>query len=352
LGGEGKITDAQQQFLGVVINKSARLERLINDLTELARLEKGEIKLNHTPIDLNNILQDIAISIQPQADVKKVDLKINYAPTIPFGIGDSARLSNVVTQILTQSIKVSPRGGQVIVETKEDENRAYIRLTDLGMSMPKAKADTLFINFHGPESPAGPEFINSGLRFPILKAVISNMEGEIWIESEIGKGKTFVIALPKEKKSGGNTAPVRENPFGAEQFKATQTSGIFVQQHPQAEVQIDMDRPKIVNSLSSISAGIGSEQKEGAAAGEQAKLAFKIQGNKISDWNSGKAEEVPKVSEVLSMEKPQGPKVQLPGADTIVPPEFFGAGQKEIANIPEELPPLPDLMDDKGTDII
>ncbi|MFW6211189.1 MAG: ATP-binding protein, partial [bacterium] len=201
LGGEGKITDAQQQFLGVVINKSARLERLINDLTELARLERSEIKTAKQPVDVNNIIQDILFAIQPQADVKKVEIKTEFSPSLPTVLADSSKLSSVITQLITQAIKVSPRGSRITAETKEEGNNVSIRLTDFGMSMPRDKAKALFLNFHGPESSAGPEFINTGLRFPIIKAVIENMDGEIRLESEIGKGKTFVILLPKDNRN-------------------------------------------------------------------------------------------------------------------------------------------------------
>ena len=183
LGGEGKITDAQQQFLGVVINKSARLERLINDLTELARLEKGDAQAPGHPVEINTVVQDVIFAIQPQADIKKVDLKVNFSPALSIATGDTSKLSSVISQLLNQAIKVSPRGGQVIVETKESGKDLVIRITDFGMSMPQSKSSILFVNFHGPESTAGPEFINSGLRFPILKAIIDNMGGKIWIES-------------------------------------------------------------------------------------------------------------------------------------------------------------------------
>ena len=406
LGGEGKITDAQQQFLGVVINKSARLERLINDLTELAKLEKGETKLAQSPVDINNIVQDIIFAIQPQADIKKVDLKVNFAPTLPTGYGDGPRLSSVTSQLLNQAIKVSPRGGQVVVETKDGGKDVIIRITDFGMSMPQSKATSLFLNFHGPESVAGPEFINTGLRFPIIKAVAKSMGGDIWIESEIGKGKTFVVSLPKKKGEASSSASA-----GA----GASTSALG------AAADRPADKPGIKPMAGKSPAPGGS---------------VKIQRNVMSDVplpGAGKKEEPSTVSDLLSFDdkgrKPEGAAPKIPGKDVNVPPGLLKkeeppsvppgvssvvkaeeekpedrpkvqplAGGPPVAPkspepkpadavpgkapepsasaeastsalgatadrpadkpktaepvLPDELPPLPDLEDDKGTDII
>ena len=364
LGGEGKITDAQQQFLGVVINKSARLERLINDLTELAKLEKGEIKLGKQAVDINNIIQDTIFAIQPQADIKKVELKINFSPSLPTGYGDSGRLSNVATQLLNQSIKVSPRGGQVVVETKEGKDDVLARISDFGMSMPQSKANALFVNFHGPESAAGPEFVNTGLRFPILKAVLKNMGGDIWIESEIGKGKTFVLSLPKKPGGGASSAP----PPGVS----------AAPQPPKKEFGIK----------------VGAKPPVPSPPGG----APKIQRNVMADVEKIPAsppppppapkKDVPTVTDLLSFDekKEQAKKPDLPGKDVKVPPELLKKEEKkpgppaapsapgpqekkpavpppppaappaqkkdEPQPLPDELPPLPELEDDKGTDII
>jgi len=456
LGGEGKITDAQQQFLGVVINKSARLERLISDLTELARLEKGEVKFAKQPVDANTVIQDILFAIQPQADVKKVEINTSFSPSLTTVSGDSSRLSSIITQLITQAIKVSPRGGKIIAETKEDGKNVLIRLTDFGMSMPKDKTQALFMNFHGPESLAGPEFINTGLRFPIIKAAIVNMGGDIWLESEIGKGKTFVISLPKDNEIkpafGGFSPKVRETIIKStgSELKKEETQDFDL---PDSLDEIDnkkedknIDLPSELPDLSDIEkpaepklagippvpesskpaepkltgippvpelskpaepklagippvpespkpaepklAGIPpvpespkpAEPKSDGQAVEKPKLAnpfgdmfgespvepkkstppqggsFKIQSNAAgSNISESKPEKTPPeskkidtVSELLAFSSEPEKKKDLPGSDLNVPQDLLD--KKKSA--PEDLPPLPDLEDDKGTDIL
>jgi hypothetical protein len=337
LGGEGKITDAQQQFLGVVINKSARLERLINDLTELARLEKGETKIARQPVEVNTVVQDVIFAIQPQADIKKVDLKINFSPTLSIGTGDASRLSSVVSQILNQAIKVSPRGGQVIVETKESGKDVIIRITDFGMSMPQSKSSILFVNFHGPESTAGPEFINSGLRFPILKAIINNMDGEIWIESEIGKGKTFVISLPKSNADASKAAVAPSTPAG------------LTGQPQKSAVIPPSARETIIKPAPAAAPAAQAQQQPGGGS-------FKIQRNNF-DTVQNKNNDLTSVNDLLSFDNlsvhDTERKPQMPGRDVKVPEDLLKkTGTQKIPDkspaVLDELPPLPDLEDDKG----
>lgn len=310
LGGEGKITDTQQQFLGVVINKSARLERLINDLTELSLLEKGDIKPVKQSVDINNIIQDILFAIQPQADVKKIDIKINFAPTLPTIINDKTRISNIISQLLNQAIKVSPRGAKIVIETKDAAKDVLIRITDFGMSMPQSKSNLLFINFHGAESIAGPEFVNTGLRFPIIKAIINNLNGDIWIESEIGKGKTFVISLPKQAVEG---------------IISEKTDHIT----PKVEPAV---KPVIQRNIPPMQESIPKKEPE---------------------------HDVPTVTELLSFDVPfQDKKSEIPGKDINIPQDLLNKKETKDQSksppqsLPEELPPLPELEDDKGTDIL
>jgi signal transduction histidine kinase/uncharacterized protein YbcV (DUF1398 family) len=324
LGGEGKITDTQQQFLGVVINKSARLERLINDLTELSLLEKGDVKLSKLPVDINNIIQDILFAIQPQADVKKIDVKINFAPTLPTIVSDKTRISNVISQLLNQAIKVSPRGAKIIIETKDTPKDVIIRITDFGMSLPPSKSNLLFINFHGTESLVGPEFINTGLRFPIIKATMNNLGGDIWIESEIGKGKTFVISLPKQTQSSIDNK---------QEIKISTSK-------PQENIILkteDTVKPVIQRNITPVQESAPKEatpKKETPPAGES----------------------IPTVTELLSFDIPfQEKKPEIPGKDINVPKDLLDKEDKSKSSsstLPEELPPLPELEDDKGSDII
>jgi hypothetical protein len=222
-----------------------------------------------------------------------------------------------------------------MIETKEDGKNVITKITDFGMSMPQSKASMLFINFHGPESNAGPEFVNSGLRFPIIKAIVNNMGGEIWVESEIGKGKAFLISLPKNGADSGKPAAAQ---------KPVETAKTA------AEPVIPAAAPK-------------NPATEAKPAGIKSDPGFKIQRNDFnpSAYDTKKEEPLPTVKDLLNFDimTSDVKKAKLPGTDVAVPPELIqknaaapapAAVKKEEKGIrlPDELPPLPDLEDDKG----
>jgi signal transduction histidine kinase len=197
LGSQGAISDAQQEFLGVVINKSARLERLINDLVELSEIGSGVKPLNLESITPGALVQEALVNARPQAEHKKISLEFAESGNLSVVHVDKEKIGGVLRSLLSQAIKVTSRSEKIVLLLSERENSIELRVTDPGMSLPPDRAAKVFAQFHGVDSQAGPEFIGTGLRFPILRSVIEAHGGKIWIESQVGRGKTFVVALPK-----------------------------------------------------------------------------------------------------------------------------------------------------------
>jgi signal transduction histidine kinase len=210
LGSVGAISDAQQEFLGVVINKSARLERLIADLVELSEIGSG-IKPPHIEtLSMGALVQEALLNTRPQADHKKIALEFAESGNIPSVSVDREKIGAVIRALLSQAVKVTSRGERVSILVGARENSVELRFSDPGMSLPPDRAAKVFNQFHGVDSQAGPEFIGTGLRFPIMRAIVEAHGGKIYIESQVGRGKTFVISIPK---AGAFTpAPARPTP--------------------------------------------------------------------------------------------------------------------------------------------
>jgi signal transduction histidine kinase len=207
LGSQGAISDAQQEFLGVVINKSARLERLINDLVELSEIGSGVKPLNLENVAPGSLVQEALVNARPQAEHKKISLEFAESGNLSVVSADKEKIGGVLRSLLSQAIKVTSRSEKIVLLLSERENSVELRVTDPGMSLPPDRAAKVFAQFHGVDSQAGPEFIGTGLRFPILRSVIEAHGGKIWIESQVGRGKTFVVALPKAHAAGAVAGP-------------------------------------------------------------------------------------------------------------------------------------------------
>jgi signal transduction histidine kinase len=203
LGSQGTISDAQQEFLGVVINKSARLERLIGDLVELSELGSGSKPLKLESTSPSALVQEALVNARPQAEHKKISLELAEGGNLSPVMVDREKMGAVLRSLLSQAIKVTSRSERIGLLLSERESTVELRVTDPGMSLPPDRAAKVFNQFHGVDSQAGPEFIGTGLRFPILKSVVEAHGGKIWIESQVGRGKTLVVAMPKAGVAAG-----------------------------------------------------------------------------------------------------------------------------------------------------
>jgi signal transduction histidine kinase len=208
LGSQGTISDAQQEFLGVVINKSARLERLIGDLVELSELGSGSKPLKLESTAPSALVQEALVNARPQAEHKKISLELAEGGNLSPVLVDREKMGAVLRSLLSQAIKVTSRNERIGLLLSERESTVELRVTDPGMSLPPDRASKVFNQFHGVDSQAGPEFIGTGLRFPILKSVVEAHGGKIWIESQVGRGKTLVVAMPKVGAAGVPPAPM------------------------------------------------------------------------------------------------------------------------------------------------
>lgn len=225
LGGQGAINDGQQEFLGVVINKSARLERQIGDLVEISEIGSGVKPLSPEALASAALVQDVLVSVRPQAENKNISIELTEAggALSPVYL-DREKIEAVLRGLLNQAVKVSPRNDKILLQLGEKDACVELRITDSGMNLPAERAAKVFVQFHGVDSQAGPEFIGSGLRFPIFKSVLEAQGGTIAIESQAGRGKTFVLGLPKAPVSAAGTpvpaasapvlSPLSPPPFG------------------------------------------------------------------------------------------------------------------------------------------
>lgn len=205
LGESGTISGPQQEFLGVVINKSARLERLVNDLQDLAQINvKAPLLMGG---DLPGLVQGLVMNAQAQAENKNVSLEFTAEPDLPEVAFNPEKMSQAVNTLLTQAIKVTPAEGRVAVDLRRVPAGLEVSVGDSGMDLGPDKAARVFTDFHGIDTQAGPEFIGSGLRFTILQAIAEAHGGSVRLQTGTGAGKAFVLQLPLSAPGAAVQAP-------------------------------------------------------------------------------------------------------------------------------------------------
>lgn len=198
---EGKITDTQQEFLGVVINKSARLERQINDLLDLSHLETETKQMYMVPTDLTAMLQDVILNSQPQADTKQVRILPFIPATLSQIPTNSDRLGQVLVTLVQHALRVTPVGGEVRLEVEEGPASVIIRLRDGGAPLSPDQAANLFTRFHSADSPSGPMLAGTGLRFAILSQIVAAHHGTLVMRGLTDQGNEMRLELPKDAQT-------------------------------------------------------------------------------------------------------------------------------------------------------
>ena len=201
MGKTGELTELQRDFLTTVKRQSAQLQNIINDLLEFTRLEYGHIKLTTEPVRLREIAEHVLHKLAIMADEHRIQLD-NGVPDDLVIEGDSVRLEQVLTNLVDNAFKFTPANGRVTVGAADRGGEAELWVTDTGIGIARAEQDKIFEMFYQVTEGSNGARRGAGLGLAICKHIVERHQGQIWVESEQGRGSTFRIILPKRLKRG------------------------------------------------------------------------------------------------------------------------------------------------------
>lgn len=202
-GAPGPLTEDQSKFLQKTKNNVDRLNRLINDILDLTKLESGKTELQ---ISFHNLAQLIAEDVDNHAEAaaaKGLTLTTNISdnlPAIPMAVD---KIHQVLNNLLSNAIKFTEQGGVMVVCTNNVErNYVEVRVADTGPGISVEDKDKLFQKFQQlgePHQHTG----GTGLGLAICKEIVDRHGGKIWVESQVGEGSCFCFLLPIEERRKG-----------------------------------------------------------------------------------------------------------------------------------------------------
>lgn len=183
-------------FLQVVDSETERMARLVRDLLQLSNLDYQQSKWNKKTVNLNKIIQKTILKLDVSA--KNKDQKIQYEiPEYPINIyADEDRIEQVILNLLSNSIKYTPEGGQVNIHAQIYEGMATLKINDNGIGIPKEDLPRIFERFYRVDKARSREMGGTGLGLSIAQQIIEAHNGTIEVYSEEGKGTEGVIKLP------------------------------------------------------------------------------------------------------------------------------------------------------------
>jgi signal transduction histidine kinase len=198
----GEINETQENFLTMAEKNINRLTNILNDLLDLSRIESGKIGMKLEELDLRGPVVFVLSSLKSQADGKSIHLEMDVEKDLPFVYGDREKVEQILTNLIGNAIKFTPEGGRVMVSAKLSDrvrNAVGISVHDNGVGIPKDQLEKVFEKFHQVESPLHHSASGTGLGLAITKGLVEAHQGQIWVESEVEKGSTFIFTLPLSK---------------------------------------------------------------------------------------------------------------------------------------------------------
>ncbi len=195
---DGFADEERNEFYQIIDQECDRLTRLINDLLNTSRIEAGEsLKPHYTKIDPNVLLEKV-LMIQKQS-TSKHNLKLDIRGTLPLMVADEDKLDQILTNLLNNAIKYSPNGGDVTIHAMIDEGDLLVGVEDQGLGIPKDHLGKVFEKFHRVNNEDNRKIYGTGLGLYLVKHLVESVHmGKIWVESEHGKGSTFLFRIPLE----------------------------------------------------------------------------------------------------------------------------------------------------------
>jgi two-component system, NarL family, sensor histidine kinase BarA len=200
------LNERQKKYLANIQTSGRSLLSLINDILDLAKIEAGKMERNIVEFPVGDLIERATAAMVPLAEKKNIDLQWSADPTLPPLRQDEGKLQQVLYNLLSNAVKFTPEGGRIrVTVAAAPEERVDIIAADTGIGIPLEDQALIFEKFRQGRSLPGQEsgaltreYEGTGLGLSIVKEIARLLGGEVFLESEFGKGSTFTVRVPLE----------------------------------------------------------------------------------------------------------------------------------------------------------
>ena len=191
----GEVNEKQAEYLDDILSSGNHLLSLINDVLDLSKVEAGQVELEVKSFSLREALERGVVMVRERATEDGVQVALAADPEVDIVEGDERRIKQVIFNLLSNAVKFTPAGGAVDVSAARVNGEVRIAVADTGPGIAAGDHDRIFDEFQQAE--AGMEQREgTGLGLALSKRLVELHGGRLWLESELGKGSTFVFTLP------------------------------------------------------------------------------------------------------------------------------------------------------------
>ncbi len=196
MDGDAEDEETRDEFLAVISSQAERLQRLIDNMLNLARIEAGVVSVSKASHSLNEILEEALHVVQPAAEAKNIHLVGDFSPMYLNVLADRDMILQAAINLLSNSIKYTPNGGKVCFRSRMSDNQIRFEVEDTGVGLSEEDRERIFEKFYRvkKDKDMAP---GTGLGLPLAKHIVEDVHGgSLTVESILGHGSTFAISLP------------------------------------------------------------------------------------------------------------------------------------------------------------
>jgi len=198
----GNIGNEPRECLTLAKESCDQMVVCINDLLDASRLETGKLMVNPAPLELHEVLRQMVTLMTPPAASAQINLWADLAPGELEVLADGLRLREIIYNLVNNAIKFTSPGGEIVLRAGEwetDPRFVVIAVRDTGKGIPPEQLEHIFDKLYQGETGEFGPISGLGLGLNICRGLVQLHGGNIWVESEVGKGSAFSFTLPKAK---------------------------------------------------------------------------------------------------------------------------------------------------------
>ena len=197
----GLNAEQQREYLKTINISAMSLSNIFSDIIDLEKIDSKRIELFNKPVEMMQIIHDINHFAQLMAGKKAIKFELNYAKNLPeFILTDNARLSQILWNLLSNAVKFTPEGGSIRLNI-ESHSPEYLQFSvqDTGFGIATSEQEKIFQMFYQSENSNGHKAQGSGIGLAVSKQIAQLMQGDLTVQSELGKGSTFTLFIKAEE---------------------------------------------------------------------------------------------------------------------------------------------------------
>lgn len=194
--GEGNISDREEKYLLNIETSGRHLLQLINDILDLAKIGAEDEELVNEDISIPQVMEDIRKLGHPFAAQRRVWLEVKPSEQLPLILADAGKVKRILYNLVSNAIKFTHEGGRVILEAHVVDGMVEISVTDTGIGISAEDQKKIFAEFQQLESAHTRKYEGTGVGLALSRKLVEMHGGQIWVESELGKGSRFTFSLP------------------------------------------------------------------------------------------------------------------------------------------------------------